>query len=54
MRPGPARSTFGCTSRREATMNILWTIVVYAFVLGTLGAVAIGMIKLFGGGPRPQ
>jgi hypothetical protein len=35
-------------------MNILWLIVVYIFVIGALGAFALGLIKLFGGGPRPQ
>jgi hypothetical protein len=35
-------------------MNVFWIIVVYAFVIGTLGAVAFGLLKMFGGGPRPQ
>jgi hypothetical protein len=34
-------------------MSIFWTIVVYVFVLGTLGAVTLGVFRMFGGG-RPQ
>ena len=35
-------------------MSIFWTIVVYIFVIGTLATVALALVKLFGGGPRPQ
>ena len=35
-------------------MNIFWTIVVYIFVIGTLAAVGLGLVKMFGGGPRAQ
>jgi len=35
-------------------VSIFWVIVVYLFVLGTLGVVALGLYKMFGGGQRPQ
>jgi hypothetical protein len=35
-------------------VNILWTVVVYIFLLGTLGAVALGILTMLGGGPRAQ
>jgi hypothetical protein len=36
-------------------MEIFWTIVTYAFVVGTLAVVAIGLARMFGAGQhRPQ
>jgi hypothetical protein len=35
-------------------MEILWTVVSFAFVIGTLAAVAYATLKMFGGGHTPQ
>jgi hypothetical protein len=54
MRPLHYAARLSPKKPEEATMNILWIIVACIFALATLGAVTLGLISLFGGGPRPQ
>lgn len=35
-------------------MEILWTTIIFAFVIGTLAVVAYATYRFFGGGHTPQ
>jgi hypothetical protein len=50
----PRGASVRAEQREGADVNIVWTIVVYVFVVGTVATVTYGLLRLFGRGPRPQ